>query len=89
MSTGKPPFAGEPTNIAALVSIIAGGLSLIVLPILLAPVAVITGVVGDQQGRRDNRGGRGMASLGIVLGLLGLVVMVFLSMRASNTVSLY
>lgn len=88
MSTpGKPPFAGEPTNVVALVSIVAGGLSLFVLPILLGPVAIITGVVGDQQGRRENRGGRGMASLGIVLGLLGLLVMVVLSIRASNTVS--
>lgn len=88
MSTpGKPPLAGEPTNIAALVSIVAGGLSLFVLPILLAPVAVISGVVGDQQGRRDNRGGRGMASRGIVLGLLGLLFMFFVSMRAINTIS--
>lgn len=87
MSTpGKPPFAGEPTNIAALVSIVAGGLSLFLLPILLAPLAIIVGVVGDQQGRRDNRGGRTMASIGIVLGFLGLVVMFVLSVRAGNAV---
>lgn len=89
MSTppAKPPFAGDPLNVLALVSVIAGALSLFVLPILLGPVAIITGVVGDQQGRRDGRGGRSMASLGIVLGALGLVLMLFFAMRASNTVS--
>lgn len=82
MNANDPAPATQQTNIAAIVSVVAGGLSLIILPILLAPVAIIVGVVGDQQGRRI--GGRRMATAGIVLGFLGLLLMLLLSIRAGN-----
>ncbi len=85
MRDDTPPTGGQQqTNVAAIIAVVAGGLSFFLIPIVLAPVAVIAGVVGDQQGRRI--GGRGLASAGVVLGLLGLVFMFVMSVRAANGV---
>lgn len=78
------PAVPEQTNVAALIAVVSGGLSFFVMPIVLAPLAVIAGVVGDQQGKRI--GGRRMASWGVVLGLLGLLFMFVMQIRAANGV---
>lgn len=78
------PSQEDQTNVAAIIAVVSGGLSFFVIPFILAPLAVIAGVVGDQQGKRI--GGRRMAAWGVVLGLLGLLFMFVMSVRAANGV---
>lgn len=70
------PAAALPTNTLAVVSMIFGIASWVVLPIVGAIVAVITGHIAVGQIKRTREGGRGMAIAGVVLGWvqLGFVV---------------
>lgn len=65
-----------PTNVAAIISISSALLSLLVIPALLGPIAVIAGFVGVHQARHEGRTGGTLAVAGIVLGLLATFLVV-------------
>jgi hypothetical protein len=74
--------AARPTNQLAIVSLVAGIASFVILPVIGAIVAVITGHMARSQIKRTGEGGDGMAVAGMILGyahlVLGvLVVLVF------------
>ena len=83
--TGYPPQHAPPqvTNTNAVVALVAGIASWVLLPVLGAIVAVVVGHMARQQIRRDPyQAGDGMAVAGLVLGwiqiglaLLALVVL--------------
>jgi hypothetical protein len=66
-----------PTNTLAVVSMIFGIAGWVVLPVIGALVAVITGHISLGQLKRGSEGGKGMAVTGVVLGWvqLGLTVL--------------
>jgi hypothetical protein len=64
------------TNVAAIVSLSAAVIGFFLLPILMGPVALIAGIVGEHQARRDGKNLGKIALLGIVLGILLIVGLV-------------
>jgi hypothetical protein len=73
-----PP--ARPTNSLAIVSLAAGIASFVVVPVIGAVVAVITGHMARGQIRRTGQDGNGLAVAGLILGYvhLALVVLVIL-----------
>lgn len=61
-------------NAWAIVAASAGALSLLLLPILLCPVAIIAGLVGHHQAHRGTHGQQRLALVGILLGLIGCLI---------------
>jgi hypothetical protein len=59
------------SNTFSILAIVLGGVSLLVLPILLGPAAIILGVVGLVKKER-------LAPIGITVGVLGMLVGMFL-----------
>jgi len=70
--------AGPPNSTAALVSLIFGILSWVMLPLVGPIVAVIAGHMARAEIRRSNGqvGGSGMATAGLVLGYLQIALLV-------------
>ena len=70
-----PPAAGgQRTSGKAIAALVCGIISLIVLPIIFTPIAIVLGVIALQETKRDpTLQGRGMAIAGIVLGPIGLI----------------
>ena len=62
-----PPPA---TNVAAIIAISCALLGLLVLPILLGPVAIVAGVVGEHQARTQGRKLGKVALLALVIGAI-------------------
>jgi Domain of unknown function (DUF4190) len=70
-----PPYAvGRPTNSLAIVSLVAGIGSYVIVPVIGAIVAIVTGHMARGQIRRTGEGGSGMAMAGLVLGYVHLAV---------------
>jgi hypothetical protein len=59
------------SNTFSILAIVLGGVSLLVLPILLGPAAIVLGVVGLVKKER-------LAPIGITVGVLGMLVGMFL-----------
>lgn len=59
------------SNTFSILAIVLGGVSLLVLPILLGPAAIVLGVVGLVKKER-------LAPIGITVGILGMLVGMFL-----------
>ncbi len=63
-----PPPRQPATNVAAIIALTCAVVGLVVLPILLGPVAIVAGMVGEHQARTEGRK-LGKAALGgIVIG---------------------
>jgi hypothetical protein len=76
--TGPDPPAAvvsvTPTNILAVVSLVAGILCWVLVPVAGALVAIIAGHIARGQIRRTGESGKGLALIGIILGYVHLVV---------------
>lgn len=64
------------TSTAAVVSLVAGIVSWIMLPVLAAIVAIVAGHMARSEIRRDGLEGDAMAVIGLVLGYLNLLLTV-------------
>jgi hypothetical protein len=75
-----PPYqpAAQPNSTMAIISLIAGILGLTVFPIVGSIVAVVTGHMAKGEIARSNGtlGGSGLATAGLILGYVGLVLLV-------------
>lgn len=69
---GAPAYAAPATNTLAVVSLIGGIASWVVLPFVAAIVAVITGHMSLGQIKRTGENGRGMALTGVILGWVNI-----------------
>jgi hypothetical protein len=69
---GAPAYAAPATNTLAVVSLIGGIASWVVLPFVAAIVAVITGHMSLGQIKRTGESGRGMALTGVILGWVNI-----------------
>jgi hypothetical protein len=67
-----PLWRAQQTNPLAIVSMVCGMVALALGP--LAILAIISGHIGRGQVRRTGEGGRGMATAGLILGYMVLVV---------------
>lgn len=76
--TGLPKGEKPPASPAAVLALVCG--ILLCLGPLTGPAAIIAGLVARAQAQRkpDAVGGRGMATVGIVLGVLNLLLWTFL-----------
>jgi Domain of unknown function (DUF4190) len=67
---------GRPTNTLAIVSLVLGIGCYVILPVIGAIAAVITGHMARGQIRQTGEGGGGMALAGLILGYLHLALAV-------------
>jgi len=76
---GPLAAVAPPTNQLAIVSLVAGIASYVMLPVIGAVVAVITGHMARSQIKRTGESGNGLALAGLILGYvhlaLGLIVL--------------
>jgi hypothetical protein len=70
----QQPGAAPPTNVAAIISVASAVVALLLIPILLGPLAIIAGIVGVHQARREQRTGGTMAVVGIVIGIVATLL---------------
>jgi Domain of unknown function (DUF4190) len=75
---GAPLAFSAQTNTLALVSLIGGIASWVIVPIIGAIVAVITGHMAKREIRRTGEPGETFATVGLVLGYLHLAVVVLI-----------
>lgn len=68
----------QPTNTLAIISLVAGIGSYVVVPVIGAVVAIVTGHMARGQIRRTGEGGGGLALAGLVLGYIHLVLVAIL-----------
>ena len=71
-----PPYAVQQTNSLAIVSLVAGIVSWVLLPVIASLVAVITGHMAKNQIRASGgmMTGDGLATAGLVLGYVNLAL---------------
>ena len=72
----QPYAVVRPTNTLAIVSLATGIASYVVVPVIGAIVAIVTGHMARGQIRRTGEGGGGLALAGLILGYLHLVIAV-------------
>jgi uncharacterized membrane protein YjfL (UPF0719 family) len=73
------PYAvSPPTNTLAIISLVTGLASFLILPLLGAVVAVITGHLARGQIRQTGESGSGLALAGLILGYVNLLLAVIL-----------
>jgi hypothetical protein len=65
-----------PTNNLALISLVAGIASFVILPVIGAIIAVVTGHIARGQIKRTGESGSGMALAGLILGYVHLALFV-------------
>jgi hypothetical protein len=63
-----------PTNNLALISLVAGIASFVILPVIGAIIAVVTGHIARGQIKRTGESGSGMALAGLILGYVHLAL---------------
>jgi hypothetical protein len=63
-----------PTNTLALISLVAGISSFVILPLIGAVIAIVTGHIARGQIKRTGESGSGMALAGLILGYVHLVL---------------
>lgn len=64
------------SNGPATAALVCGILGLVLVPVVLPVAALVLGVAGGRRADRDEAGGRGRATAGIVLGIVGCAVAV-------------
>ncbi|SHK43780.1 hypothetical protein SAMN05443637_106133 [Pseudonocardia thermophila] len=70
------PAAPEPAvNVAAYIALASGLLAMVILPILLGPVAIVAGLIGEAQSRKEGRSGQKPGLIGLLLGIVAVVIM--------------
>jgi hypothetical protein len=67
-----PYTASRPTNSLAIVSLVTGLASFVILPVLAAVVAVVTGHMARRQVRQTGESGSGLALAGLILGYVNI-----------------
>lgn len=72
----RPSEPANRTNGWAVVSLVFGILSFVLLPFIGGLIAVITGHVGRSQIRRFRQGGGGIALSGLILGYINLFILI-------------
>ncbi len=74
---GHSPTVTVPTSSTATISLIAGILGLTLFPVIGSIVAVITGVMARREIRKTQGalGGQGIATVGLILGWIGLAIL--------------
>jgi Domain of unknown function (DUF4190) len=90
----QPPYTvAQPTNTLAIVSLVFGIGSYVVLPVIGAIVAVITGHMARGQIRQTGEGGSGLALAGLILGyvhlalaVIGIVILVIVAVFAGAAI---
>ncbi|MFZ3071446.1 MAG: DUF4190 domain-containing protein [Anaerolineaceae bacterium] len=93
MTTNSESSQPQTTSPWAIVSLVSGIASYIILPILGAVIAVITGYVAKNEIKRSNGqiGGDGMATAGLVLGwvnlALGIIAVVLVILLVVGVIS--
>lgn len=73
---GYPQYGPPRTNSLAIVSLISAIVGFVLIPVIGSIVAVITGPIAKKQIRATGENGSGMATAGIVVGWVGLVLTV-------------
>jgi hypothetical protein len=48
---------------------------MVILPILLGPVAIVAGLIGEAQSRKEGRSGQKPGLIGLLLGIVAVVIM--------------
>ena len=76
---GSIPAGLDRTNTMAIVSLTAGALSFLVLPLIGAIVAIVTGHYARAEIKGTGQAGDGLALAGIVIGFVHLVVLVVMT----------
>ena len=71
---GYPMAARRPTNQLAIVSLAAGIASFVIVPLIGAIVAVVTGHMARRQIRQTGEEGNGLALAGLILGYVHLAL---------------
>ena len=66
-------YSASPTNVLAVISLVAGICGLTVVPVFGAVTAIVTGHVARSQTARTGENGRVLATVGLCLGYVGLV----------------
>lgn len=69
------PAASGPTDNLAVASLVCGICSILLLPIVLGPLAIIFGAVSSSRVPRESNSHK-LAKAGLILGIIGLVLMV-------------
>jgi len=70
------PVGSRPTNTLAIVSLATGAASWVILPLVGAIVAVVTGHMARRDIRRTGEAGNGLAVAGLILGYVHLALFV-------------
>jgi hypothetical protein len=66
------PAPGTPTNVLAIISLVASVLGVIAIPILGSIAGVIMGHIASKQIRATGEQGAGLAKAGLIVGYIGL-----------------
>ena len=72
----QPVVYARPTNTLAVISLVAGIASFVILPVIGAVAAVVTGHIARGQIRTTGEQGGGMAVAGLILGYVHLALAV-------------
>ena len=70
----RPTDGSGNTNGLAIAALVFGIVSLLILPILFGPLAVIFGAIGMSQTKQRGERGYGMAVAGLVMGIIATVI---------------
>jgi hypothetical protein len=78
---GQPPYpypyaVSPPTNTLAIISLVCGLASFVILPLFAGVVAVATGHMARGQIRQTGESGSGLALAGLILGYVNIVLAV-------------
>jgi hypothetical protein len=65
MSTN--PVPSQSSNTFSIIAIVLGGISFLLLPIILGPVSIVLAVIGKNKGER-------LSTVALVVGIVGTVV---------------
>lgn len=77
----RPADGSGGTNGLAIAALICGIVSLLVLPILFGPLAIIFGAIGMAQTKQRGERGYGMAVAGLVIGIIATVIVLIVLAR--------
>lgn len=70
----RKPNNGNKTNGLAITSLVFGILSYVILPVIGAIVAIVTGHIARSQIKRDEQDGAGLALAGLILGYINFFI---------------
>ena len=82
-SIEEPKYLPPQRNFLAFISIICGLIGLFIIPIILGPVAIISGFMAYSQIKRSNQRGKEVAIMCIFLGILDIISLLIFIYTAS------